>query len=120
MPQLALLQPLFVGLLILSGLDKILHLHLFELPHAENKLTGHHLIPESFPGLGDTERNLLTGGVQNIFIVDKNTLRRLRPQVDRITVITGSDRSELSLEHQVELRDLSPVTCAGARTTTLQ
>ncbi len=38
-------------------MDKVLDLHLLELPRAENEVAGSDLVAERLADLGDTERN---------------------------------------------------------------
>ncbi len=47
--------PVAKPLKLCSGFDEELHLHLFELTHAEDELTCHDLIPERFAYLGYPE-----------------------------------------------------------------
>ena len=63
------LLPVFEPFEFLTGTHEELHLHLFELAHAENKLTGHNLVAESLANLCDAERYAHTSGFLNIEIV---------------------------------------------------
>jgi hypothetical protein len=61
-----------------AGAHKELHFHLFELPHAEDKLTGHDLVSERLADLGYAERNLLAVRLLNIGKVDRKYPERFR------------------------------------------
>ena len=69
---------------LLARADEELHLHLFELAHAEDELTRHDLVAERLADLGDTERQLHAAGLLHVQEIDEDTLCRLGTQVDRI------------------------------------
>ena len=101
------LLPVLVPLALRAGRDEELHLHLLELPHAEDELAGDDLVPEGLADLRDAERQLHAAGLLDVEEVDEDALRRLRAEVDDPGVAT--DRAELRLEHQVELAHIRPV-----------
>ena len=113
MPFQACLLPVFEPFEFLTGTHEELHLHLFELAHAEDKLTGHNLVAESLANLCDAERYAHTSGFLNIEIVYKYALCCLRTEVYGHGTVGG--RAHLSAEHEVELTYLGPVLGAGNR-----
>src|SRR5947207_16029287 len=56
MPIHPLSFPGFIPLFLCAGANEVLHFHLLEFPHAENKLSGNDLIPECFSNLCNAER----------------------------------------------------------------
>jgi len=95
------------------GAHEELHLHLLELAHAENELTGHDLVAEGLADLRNAERNFHTSGFLDVQEVDEDTLRRLGTQVNGIGAF--GRRTHLGRKHQVELPHLGPVARAGDR-----
>ena len=81
MPLHTELFPLLEPFLLCPGLYKELHLHLLELSHTEDELTGYNLITESLTYLCNTERNLHTTSLLYIQIVHEDTLCRLRTEI---------------------------------------
>src|SRR3546814_3429940 len=93
---------------------KKLHLHLFELAHAHNKLTRNDFVAKSLPNLGNPKGNFHPAGLLNVQKIHKNALSRFGTQVNHIA-ISGSC-SHLGGEHQVKLPDIRPVAGTGYRT----
>ena len=62
------------------GCHEELHLHLFELPHAEDELPRHDLVAESLAGLGDPEGDLHPAGLHHIQEIDKDALGGFGPR----------------------------------------
>src|SRR5205814_4977587 len=58
-PAEALLDPALVPFLVGAGLDEELHLHLLELPGAEDEVARGDLVAEGLTDLADAERDLL-------------------------------------------------------------
>ena len=115
------LVPLHTGLLpfreplqLRARLYEELHLHLLELPHTEDELTGHNLITESLTDLGNTERNLHTTSLLHVQVVHEDTLSRLRTQIDLHRSIGAG--THLGREHQVKLTHIGPVAGTTDRT----
>src|SRR4029079_1746744 len=52
-------EPVLEGRCGVVGLDEVLHLHLLELAHPEDKVARADLVAEALADLGDTERDLL-------------------------------------------------------------
>ena len=90
-----------------------MHLHLLEFAHAEDELAGDDLVPEGLADLRDAKRQLHAAGLLDVEEVDENALRRFGAEVDDAGVAT--DRTELRLEHQVELAHIRPVGRSGLR-----
>ena len=80
------LLPVFIPFLLCAGTYEELHLHLFELTHAENELPRHDLIAKSLSYLRNAEGYLHPGRLLHIQEIDKNTLCGLRTQVDFIRI----------------------------------
>ena len=76
------LFPVLKPLHLFAGSYKELHFHLLKLTHTEDKLTGHNLIAEGFPYLGNPEGELHTPCFLHIEVVNKDPLSRLRAQID--------------------------------------
>ena len=103
-PVEALLAPVLVPLRRLFGRYEELHLHLLELAGPEDPVLRGDLVAEALADLGDAERRLLAGGLQDLAEVGEHALRRLGTQIG---VGAGAlDRAGLGLEHQVELAGL--------------
>src|SRR3954470_19695021 len=56
MPFQSFFLPVFVPFFLCARTYKKLHLHLFKLPHSENKLAGYNFIAESFTNLRNAKR----------------------------------------------------------------
>ena len=69
---------------LLARADEELHLHLFELTHAEDELPRHDLVAERLADLGNAERQLHAAGLLHVQEINEDTLRRFGPQVNRI------------------------------------
>ena len=107
------LAPMVEPFELLARAHEKLHLHLFELAHAENELPGNDLVAESLADLRDTERNLHTAGFLDIEEIHENPLRRFGPQVDRAGPF--GHRTHFGFEHQVELAHFGPIARTGNR-----
>src|SRR3989441_9652814 len=106
-PGETLLAPVVKPLVIGAGFDEELHLHLLELPRAEDEITGRNLVAERLPDLSDAEGRLEAARLLDIEEVHEHALRGLRPQERHRRVFL--DRADKSLEHQVELPSLGQV-----------
>ena len=113
MPFQTNLLPFLEPIQFRSRFYKELHLHLFELTHTEDELTGYNLVTESFTDLSDTERNFHAAGLLYVQIIDKDTLCRLRTKIDFHRTI-GS-RTHIGREHQIELTNFCPILSTGNR-----
>ena len=100
-PLVTLVTPVLVPLLGLVGRNEELHLHLFELAGAEDKVAGCDLVAEALTDLGDTERRLLTGCLLHVHEVGEHALSCFGAQED--LVARTLDRTSMGLEHKVEL-----------------
>ena len=109
MPLHTCLLPFGKPVQLSTGLNKELHLHLFEFAHTEDKLSGNNLVAESLTYLGNTEGQLHTTGFLYIQVVHKDTLSCLGTQVDGAGTIGCA--THFGLEHQVELTYIGPVAC---------
>ena len=88
-------------------LDEELHLHLLELAGAEDEVARGDLVAKALADLPDTERRLLARGRHHVGEVDEDALRGLGTQI--VQPLLGLDRSEVGLEHHVELARLGPL-----------
>ena len=94
-------------LLVLARLYEELDLHDLELAGAEDEVAGGDLVAEGLADLGDAERELAAGGVEDVVEVDEDALCGLGPEVD--LVLIGLDGAHVGLEHEVELPGLGEV-----------
>src|SRR6266516_1647077 len=82
-------------------MDEELHLHLLELAVAKDEVARRDLVAEALPYLRDPERELAARDGRHVVEVDEDALGRLWSQIgDRRGVL---DRTDVGLEHQVEL-----------------
>src|SRR5262249_26106748 len=109
-PALADLDPLAGPALGFPRRHDELHLHPLELPRPEDGLAGRDLVAERLADLGYAEGRLLARERHHVLEVDEDALRRLRPQVDLRAL--ARDRSDVGLEHQVELARLRQLAAA--------
>ncbi len=103
-PVPAGLEPVVVPLLVGPGLDEELHLHLLELPGAEDEVARGDLVAERLAGLGDAERRLLARRGHHVEEVDEDPLSGLGPQV--VQPLVALHRPEERLEQAGELARL--------------
>ena len=94
------------------GFDEELHLHLLELAGAEDEVARRDLVTEALADLADAERRLTPGSGDDVGEVDENALRGFRTQI--VHPLLGLDRTEVSLEHHVEVAGLSPLPLGAA------
>ena len=107
MPLHARLLPCVEPLQLRAGLHEELHLHLFELAHAEYELPCHNLVAERLAYLRDAERHLHASGLLHVEIVYEYSLCRLRAQIYLACRVCGG--AHLRREHQIELSYVGPV-----------
>src|SRR5262249_27002957 len=88
-------------LFVRLGPHEEFHLHLLKLAGAKNEIARSDFVAKRFAGLSDTEWQLDPLGIEHVGKVTENALRRLWPQIDCAGCIF--DRSDESLEHQIEL-----------------
>ncbi|GAA2772815.1 hypothetical protein GCM10020219_048590 [Nonomuraea dietziae] len=103
-PAEALVDPVLVPLLVGSGLDEELHLHLLELAGAEDEVARRDLVAEGLADLADAERDLLARRLLHVGVVDEDALRRLGTQVGQARLVL--DRAEVGLQQAAELARL--------------
>ena len=84
-----------------------LHLHLFELAHAEDELAGHDFVAEGLTDLCDTEGDFHAARLLYVQVVDEDALRRLRTEIYLHGAV--GRRTHFGREHQVELAYFGPV-----------
>src|SRR5699024_7579114 len=84
----------------------------FELTGPEDEVSRRDLVTERLADLTDTEGRLLTHGGQHIEEVDKDSLRRLRPQI--VQPLVRLHRAEMRFEHHVEIARLGVITTRAA------
>jgi hypothetical protein len=87
-----------------AGLDEELHLHLFELAIAENKIPHDDFVAKRFPDLRDTERDLFSHRLLDIIEIDKDALCCLRTKIRNRRVVL--DRTDARFEQHIELARL--------------
>src|SRR5574344_43768 len=112
-PLQTLLLPSLEPLHLCTWLNEELHLHLLKLPHPEDELASHNLIPESLSYLSNSKRNLHTPSLLNIQILNEDTLSSFRTKINLIRILTSI--ANLSAEHQIKLTNISPILGPGNR-----
>src|SRR6185436_16266122 len=95
------------GLEDLRRLNKVFDLHLFELAGSKDKVAGRYLVSKSLADLRDSKGQLSVRAVEDVFEIDEDSLRSLRPQVSKPGLIFN--RANCSPEHQVELTRLGKI-----------
>jgi len=95
----ALLEPFVGEPHAVVGMAEILDFHLLELARAEGEIARVDFVAERFAALGDAKGQLHPVGIQHVFVLAKDRLRGLRPQIGDL--VAGGP--EVGLEHQVEL-----------------
>ena len=111
MPGHALLLPRLEPLKLRARLHEVLHLHLLELAHAEDELAGHDFIAEGLADLRDAEGQLHAARLLHVQVVHEDSLGRFGTQVYGGSTVVR--RTDLRLEHQVELAHVRPVVRAA-------
>ena len=97
-----LLDPVLVPRRAVGRRHEELHLHLLELARAEEEVARRDLVAEALADLRDAERRLHAHRRDHVLEVDEDALRRLGTQIRARRVV--GERSDVRLEHQVELR----------------
>src|ERR1700733_6038977 len=82
-------------------LDEELHLHLLEFAGAEDEVARRDLVAEALADLADAERRLAARRRPPVGEVDENALRGFGTQI--VQPLLGFNRTEIRLEHHVEL-----------------
>ncbi len=90
-PNLKILFPILFS-------NKVLDFHLFEFTLTEGKVSGRNLVTKSFTNLRYTERQFGMMGINNIFEVNKDALRRFWSQVANHSILA---RTNLGFENFV-------------------
>src|SRR5215469_12085625 len=90
-------MPLLVG----ARADEEFHLHLLELPGAEDEVSRGYLVAERLADLRYAERDLPARGLQHVAVVDEDALSGLRAQVGQpFVAFSGAEvRAEQPVEH---------------------
>src|SRR4030042_3145442 len=99
-PLQPLLDQVIKPLLIGSGLNEVLHLHVLKFPGPEDEVAGGDFIAEGLAYLADAQRQLFTGSSDHVLKVNKYALGSLGPEIDN--ACTFLYRTHKGLEHQVE------------------
>ena len=94
-----------------TGAYEELHLHLFELAHAEDELTGHDFVAERLADLCDAEGDAHAAGFLHVEVVDEDALGCFGAQKHGHGAVGGG--THLGFEHEVELAHVGPVLCAA-------
>ena len=82
-PRQTVLLPIVEPFHFRARLAEELHFHLFKFAHTEHELAGYYLVAESLSNLCNTERQLHATSLLNIQEINKDTLCRLRTQINR-------------------------------------
>src|SRR5262249_18200890 len=92
----------------LRGMAEEFDLHLLEFPRPEREIARRDLIAKTLADLGDSKGNMHPTRVADVLEIEKDTLRRFRPQERRI--VLGSHGADDGLEHQIEFSGLRELT----------
>ena len=111
MPVEARLLPFLEPVELRAGLYEKLHLHLFELAHAEDKLAGHDFVAEGLTDLCDAEGQAHAAGLLHVEVVHEDALRRFGTQVNGGGAV--GRRAHFCFKHEVELAHVGPVARTG-------
>src|SRR5215218_4923484 len=95
-----------------TRLDEELHLHLLELAGSEDEVSRRDLVAERLADLTDTKRGLLPAGRDDVGEVDKNALGGLWTKIVQPRIVIH--RTEIGLEHHVEVAWLGPLSTGAA------
>ena len=106
-PAISRLDPVLEPLRRVGGWHEELHLHLLELPQAEEEVPGRDLVAEALADLRDPERRLHAQRRGDVLEVDEDPLCRLGAEVRARGVV--EHRPDLRLEHEVERARLCQV-----------
>ena len=93
---------------------KILNLHLATLTIAQDKIARRNLIPKSLTLLRQAKWQIWVNRIHDIPKIRKNPLRRFWAQISNMLIILN--RPHMSLEHHIELPNLTPVLLATGGT----
>ena len=102
---LALGEPEIAPHLGFVAMAEPFHFHLLKLARTENKVTRVDLVAEGFADLRNPERHTHTAGIENVFEIEENPLRRFGAQIYLIGIVF--DWPCVRFKHQVELLWLS-------------
>src|SRR3989344_148101 len=86
-PLLHFDAPILKMFLPLSFGGEIFEFHYLKLPHAEDKIARSDFVAERTAYLSDAEGQFRMIGVDDVLEVDEHALRRLRPEINSVTVI---------------------------------
>ena len=89
--------PVLIPFHLIARMHEELHLHLFKLPHTEDKLTGYYLITERLAYLCDTERNLHPPGFLDIQEINENALSIL------MGVLSSSEEARIKQQKPLQI-----------------
>ena len=78
-----------VVIFVFAGLNEILSVGLFELAAAEEEIAGGDFVAEGFADLGNTKRNFNSASIEDVFVVEVNTLTGLTWKVGGLGVLLG-------------------------------
>src|SRR5690606_1078334 len=81
MPPHPFFFPVFVPFHFATWRDEVLHLHLFEFAHAEDKLSGYDFIPKRLTDLSYTKWNFLPRCFHHVQKIDADSLRGFGTEV---------------------------------------
>ena len=111
-PRGANVDPVLMPLLVGSGFDEELHLHLLELTGTEDEVPRRDLVAERLTCLRDAEWRLLAGTGEHVLEIDENALGGLGTQVVQTRLIL--DGAEVGLKHHVEVSGFGPLPLVAA------
>ena len=107
----SLVSPVLEPLVVLTRLYKELHFHLLKFAGTEDKVLGNNFVTESLSYLSDSEGNLHAVRLNNILVVNINTLGCFWTQVYNACGVFS--RPDVGFKHEVEGTRLSKLSATA-------
>ena len=106
--------PIFMPFFVFARHNEIFQFRLLKLANAKNEVARRNFVAERLADLGDAERQLARGGVNDVAELGKNRLSGFRTQIaENRTVV---NRTDGSFKHQIERTGLGQLGRAAVRT----
>ena len=84
----------------LIRLDEKLKFHLLEFPRSKSEILRRHFVPKGLANLADSKWNFDTAGIEHVFELSKNRLRRFRSEIRHIRL--RRCRPKKCAQHQIK------------------
>ena len=82
---------------------------MFEFDDAEDEIAGRDFVAKCFADLRDAKGNLDAHGVDDVFEIDENRLRRFRTQIGDIPLLPRF--AHVGRKHQIEIARIGKILC---------